>query len=367
MVGFIRSLFESALKTNRCLEFAVITGCLRISKESIFTGLNNLKIISTLSAEYAEHFGFTQKEVEELLEYYNLKEKKEEVKEWYNGYLFGNTQVYNPWSLINYVDSKRSDPHAVPIPYWSNTSSNSIVRDFIDRAEEEIKDELEQLLAGKSIEKPVHEDITYGDIYVSSNNLWNFLYFTGYLKTLEQRFDGSQRYLVLSIPNKEIKDIYENQIRNWFRDTIAKKDLSALHRGLLSGDAEILQEELEGLLFETISYMDTNQESFYHGFLLGIFMHPGDRYRIRSNRESGNGRYDICIYHPSTKKPVILIELKIAKEIRILEAAAESAIQQMKEKKYNADWIAEGYREFLYIGIGFYRKDCCVKVETVKL
>lgn len=216
MIDFIRSLFESALKTNSSLEFAIITGCLRISKESIFTGLNNLDIISVLSGRYSEHFGFTVPEVEKMLQFYNIEEKKEEVKRWYDGYLFGNTEVYNPWSMINYVKEAENDINALPRPYWANTSSNDIIRDMIEKADAGVKQELEALIAGEYIEKPVHEDITYEDIHSSQDNLWNFLFFTGYLKKVGEHMQADTIYIVLAIPNAEIKYIYRNTIMDWF-------------------------------------------------------------------------------------------------------------------------------------------------------
>lgn len=233
MTDFIRSLFESALKTNSSLEFAVITGCLRISKESIFTGLNNLEIISVLSGRYSEHFGFTVPEVEKMLQFYNIKEKKEEVKRWYDGYLFGNTEVYNPWSMINYVKEAENDINALPRPYWANTSSNDIIRDMIEKADAGVKQELEALIAGEYIEKPVHEDITYEDIHSSQDNLWNFLFFTGYLKKVGEHMQADTIYIVLAIPNAEIKYIYRNTIMDWFNRQIRQKDFSALYKALL--------------------------------------------------------------------------------------------------------------------------------------
>ena len=220
MVGFIRSLFESALKTNASMEFAVITGCLRISRESIFTGLNNLNMISILSSRFDEYFGFCPDEVTSLLSYYRLEENMDIVKRWYDGYMFGEANVYNPWSVINYVSEAISGSQAFPRPYWSNTSSNSIVRDLIEHADASAKEEVERLIAGKAIEKPVHEDITYDSIYDSDDNLWNFLFFTGYLKLVSQRMNGRDLMVTMAIPNEEVAYIYENKKKNWFRDEI---------------------------------------------------------------------------------------------------------------------------------------------------
>ena len=216
MIDFIRSLFESALKTNDSLEFAIVTGCLRISKESIFTGLNNLEINSVISNNYAEYFGFTGEEVEEMLRNYGLEEKRQEVKQWYDGYLFGETEVYNPWSIINYVKTAISESQPFPKPYWSNTSSNSIIRELIEEADSDTKEEIQMLIDGQTIEKMVHEDITYEDIHKSKDNLWNFLFFTGYLKKVGLRFEEDTIYLSLSIPNKEVRYIYRSTIQEWF-------------------------------------------------------------------------------------------------------------------------------------------------------
>ena len=251
MSDFIRSLFESALKSNLNLEFAVITGCLRITNdfcrshsESIFTGLNNPEMITILNTNYAEHFGFTEKEVADLLSVYGIEEKCKEVREWYDGYLFGKTEVYNPWSVINYVKAASADHDAFPRPYWANTSSNSIVRELVEHADNSVKQEMESLIDGGTIEKPVHEDITYGEVYKSEDNLWNFLFFTGYLKKQSERFDGETIYLTLGIPNTEFKMIYRNTILDWFNQSIRKKDFSQMYHALLHRETEILEREL---------------------------------------------------------------------------------------------------------------------------
>ena len=269
MTDFIRSLFESALKTNPYLEFAVITGCLRISKESIFTGLNNLDIVSIMNRNYAEYFGFTQEEVEGLLDVYRVGGKRKEAREWYDGYLFGRTEVYNPWSVINYVKEVSADDEAFPKPYWANTSSNSIVRVLIEHADNSVRQEMENLLEGGTIEKPVHEDITYDEVYKSENNLWNFLFFTGYLKKLSERFDGETIYLILAIPNTEIKTIYRNTVLDWFGERVRKKDFSELYHAILNRETKVIERELSKNLMETISFYDY-KEDYYHGFVAGL-------------------------------------------------------------------------------------------------
>ena len=363
MIDFIRSLFESALKTNPNLEFAVITGCLRISRESIFTGLNNLAMFSIRSQMYSEYFGFTQEEAEQMLAYYDRSEHMETVRQWYDGYLFGDTEVYNPWSLLNYVMKLVYTTDTRPEPYWSNTSSNSIVRDLIQEADSIAVGELETLLAGGTIQKPVHEDITYADIRQSQDNLWNFLFFTGYLKKTGEVLDGSRIKVDLAIPNMEIRSIYEDKIRNWFDEKTKQKDLSALYEALLSGDEEATQKELKKLLGESISYLDS-AEAFYHGFLLGVLMNIGGGYIVKSNREAGNGRYDICVYHISDEtKPAAVIELKAVKRAGQMEKGAEEALRQIEEKKYDA-WLGDlGYEECWHVGMGFCRKNCAVRIE----
>ncbi len=332
MIVFIRSLFESALKTNPYLEFSVITGCLRISRESIFTGLNNLKMISIVSEEYSEHFGFTEEEVRQMLAFYGRGQAMDTMKKWYDGYRFGKTEVYNPWSVINYVEKLYTDEHAFPVAAWSNTSSNSIIKDLIYRADEEVRDEIESLVNGQTIEKKIHEDITYEDIYAS-----------------------------FQIPNLEVRSIYKNTITNWFRDEVKKLDLSQMYDAMLKGDADTLQEYLEEQLQSTISYMD-NKEAFYHGFLLGL-MAQLKGYLAKSNREAGMGRYDTCIYSHNVRKPVILMEFKLADTYQQMKASADQAMSQIHDRQYVMDFQKEGYTHFYLYGIGFYKKQLYVLVE----
>ena len=361
MIKFIRSLFESALKTNDNLEFAVITGCLRISKESIFTGLNNLKVISVLNNDYAEYFGFIEPEVYKMLQDYGLEEKMGEAKEWYDGYLFGNTEVYNPWSIINYVDTARSDRNAFPRPYWSNTSSNSIVRELVENADAEVKKELEELIAGGTIEKPVHEEITYGDIRSSQDNLWNFLFFTGYLKRAAERQENRTIYLTMRIPNEEILSIYENTIREWFNQRVRAADFRPFYEAVLSGDSERMADFISRQLMGSISYYD-NAESFYHGYLVGTFSGL-EGYELASNKEAGDGRPDIVLSPFTPKQPAVIIEIKVAKKFPQMEAMCDAALAQIEEKNYAAELEEEGYQKIIKYGICFCRKACMVKVQ----
>ena len=363
MIDFIRSLFESVLKTNENLEFAVITGCLRISKESIFTGLNNLEIISLLAVDYAEYFGFTEPEVRKILEDYDIGMKMDEAKLWYDGYLFGNTEVYNPWSVINYVKATIADSRTFPKPYWSNTSSNSIVRHLIEKADDSAREEIELLIQGGTIEKTVHEDITYEDIYKTQENLWNFLFFTGYLKKVKEHMEEENTVLTLEIPNREVRYIFKNTIREWFDSRIKLKDLSRLFQGILQGDAELIQQELSPILVESVSYMDS-YENFYHGFLLGLLMNLNG-YKVTSNREAGDGRYDISMESRDGLKDPVILEFKTGKKRPELMKKAEEALQQIIEKRYDAPFIEEEYERCIHIGIGFVKKMCRVKCEIV--
>ena len=354
MVSFIRSLFESALKTNEVLQFAVVTGCLRITKESIFTGLNNLTTNSILTDNYGEYFGFTQTEVDKMLVDYHQEAKKELVKSWYNGYRFGSTEVYNPWSVINFVDSGES----IPKPYWSNTSSNLLVKDLIERADSVAKREIEDLISGKTIEKAVHEEITYEDMYQTQDNLWNFLFFTGYLKQIGSRMEDRNILVNLAIPNEEVAYVYENMILNWFETRLKNAKLTKLHQAILSGDCEIITEEINKYLSETISFYDQG-ESFYQGFMLGL-LKSMENTLVMSNRESGNGRYDIVIKIPSVKTydQAIILELKVAKSLKELETTSQKALQQIEEREYAKNLYDEGYEVIGSYGVAFFRKKC---------
>ena len=362
MIDFIRSLFESALKTNPYLERSVITGCLRISKESIFTGLNNLKVDSVLRTEYGDSFGFTESEVEAMLAYYNLQEELPEVKQWYDGYLFNDIEIYNPWSIVNYVYDHDRKITQFALPYWSNSSSNSIIREMVGEADADAKHDLETLINGGTIEKQVHEDITYGDIHQTQDNLWNFLFFTGYLKKISERKDesGETLYLSMAIPNTEIKTIYKNSIAYWFEQRIKQTDRSPLVRALETGDCEAAEDFINRQLVDTISYYDY-AENFYHGFMAGLFVNIGG-YLVRSNRESGNGRPDIVMQTVQIRKGrVIILELKIAGSIAEMEAACDRALAQIEAQHYAEPFITEGYPEVKKYALSFCKKECMVK------
>lgn len=360
MIGFIRSLFESVLKTNPHLEKGIITGCLRISRESIFTGLNNMEVHSILSYYYSDCFGFTESEVKDMLAYYDLADKYPELKKWYDGYRFGDTEIYTPWSILNYIQTALGKRDAFAKPYWSNTSSNSIVREMIDDADEDTRRELEILMDGGTIEKPVHEDITYGDIHENMDNFWNFLFFTGYLKAGKQRSDGENLYLEMSIPNTEVKTIYRQSIVTWFDKKIKATDRSPLIRALEEGDCETAEDFISTQLMDTISYFEY-AEGYYHGFMTGLLSGAGS-YSVISNRESGTGRPDLVLKTAAIRKGrVIIIEFKLAGSIRQLDDKCNEALKQIADNRYAEPFVSEGYPVVRKYGISFYKKDCMVK------
>ncbi len=358
MVGFIRSLFESCLKTNDALELAVVTGCLRISKESIFTGLNHLEISSVYNNGFEEAFGFTQEETEKMLMDYGMAERIPEAKEWYDGYLFGDMEIYNPWSIIKYVKSIAVNRMKFPEPYWANTSSNRIIRDMIWQADAEMKKELDVLIQGGTIEKKIHEDITYDDIHESEDNLWNFLFFTGYMKKVSERKVGEDIYLTMKIPNVEIRSIYKNQIREWFEAQVKETDRRVLYKAVLEGDTDGIAGYVTGLLKKSISTFDSD-EAFYHGFFLSLLYGVPD-YTARSNREAGDGRPDIVLYPENPRDPAIIFEVKTRKKFNEMEGGLEEAYTQIKDKRYEEGVLDDGYLGVVSFGICFCKKSCIV-------
>ena len=359
MIDFIRSLFESGLKTNDALKFSVITGCLRISKESIFTGLNHLKIISVLDRQYSEHFGFTEKEVKEMTEYYGHAGRYDDLKQWYDGYVFGNTCIYNPWSVINFMFDLNADEQAFPRPYWVNTSSNQIIHDMISRADTMTRNRIEELLNGKTMDIPVHEEITYDDLEDIGDNLWNFLYFTGYLTKESEYFKNHTVYLKVRIPNIEVKTVYTNTVLNWFQESVKKKDFRELYRAMEEKNTGKMGEILTEQLFSVISFYDS-AENFYHGFLAGI-LSQSEKYLVKSNRESGLGRSDLIVKTPSLRGRAFLLEVKVSDSMKHLEQDAKKAVQQIWDKNYMEELKLEGYEQIDAFGIAFYRKDCEVQ------
>ncbi len=359
MTGFIRSLFESALKTNLNLEFAVITGCLRISRESIFTGLNNLEIHSVISPWYADAFGFLEMEVKEMLSFYDLDDKFDEVKSWYDGYRFGKQDIYNPWSIVNYVNIALANKETPPQPYWSNTSSNSIIKELVENADSEVRQEIENLIAGETIKKPVYEDVTYDSIYESQDNLWNFLYFTGYLKADRESFEEDARYMELMIPNREVRTIYKRTILTWADKKVKGLERTELIQSLEEGNCERFEKLISEQLLDTISFFDY-AENYYHGFLAGLLKGAG-KYLVASNRESGAGRPDIILKTPSVRGTAIILELKVSDTFQGMEKECQKALEQIEEADYEAGLRAEGYSDIKKYGVSFYRKECMVR------
>ena len=364
MIFLIRSLLEQALKTNNSLKFAVMTGCMRISKESIFTGLNNLKVLSITDERYDEYFGFTDTEVREMLKYYEIEDYYEEVKNWYDGYQFGSVEVYCPWDVLNYCDKLKDHGDSFPENYWINTSSNDAVRKFIQMSGNlKTKREIETLLAGEEIIKEIHQELVYPEMYQSLENVWSLLFMTGYL-TQRGRVDA-KRYK-LAIPNLEIRDIFETQIMEYFKESVAKDGdtLSRFCDALKNGEETKVGEIFESYLKKTISVRDTfvrkaSKENFYHGILLGI-LGVKEEWYVSSNQESGEGYSDIMV-ETENSETVILIEVKYANDGN-LDQACERALQQIEEKKYDEEFRENGVDKILKYGIACYMKRCKVKL-----
>ena len=364
MVALIRALFGLALKTNDFLQFAVLTGCLRIAKESIFTGLNNFNVLSVMSPQFDECFGFTDEEVKEMLAYYGLSEHYEQMKQWYDGYLFGNVSVYCPWDVINHCRDLRVDSDAFPEDYWSNTSGNGIIRRFIDKANMQTKSEIEQLIAGEEIVKEIRQELTYDELDKTIDNLWSVLFTTGYL-TQRGRVDG--RCYRLAIPNREIRELFITQIREWFKDSVGrdKTTLDDFAAAMLRGDESQVEKIFGDYLWNTISIRDTavskeRKENFYHGILLGLFGFM-DNWIVKSNVESGIGYSDILIEAFDCRVGIV-IEVKYAEDGN-LDAACKKALEQIEEKSYEARLQEDGMRTILKYGIACYKKDCRVAVK----
>ena len=318
-------------------------------------------MVSITTNSFAEHFGFTPEEVEQMLRDYGLEENLETVRKWYDGYLFGESEVYNPWSVINYVNSCYSDKKVFAKPYWSNTSSNSIVKNLIEHADLSVRQEIEGLIAGETITKPIYEDITYDDMNSTQDNLWNFLFFTGYLKKIREEQEDETVRMEMAIPNSEVRYVYKNAVLQWFEKNTEKKELTPLYESLLSGDGDKMAEILSENLMETISFYDY-QESYYHGFLAGMLKNIRN-YIVQSNRESGNGRPDILVRYPSIRGKAVIIEIKVAKTWQDLDKKCEEALQQIEDQDYEAALRQEGYKDIMKCGVAFYRKECMVKIE----
>ncbi len=360
MINLIRSVFESVLKTNDSLEFAVLTGCLRISKESIFTGLNNLNVYPVTDNAMSQYFGFTEQEVKNIAYYYDLSDEFDIIKEWYDGYLFGETEIYNPWSVLKYIQYALSNKKHLPKAYWINTSSNDIIHELVVKSDRKMREDIEKLINGESINKPLYEDITYVNMNVKSDYIWSFLLHTGYLKPVDIYMNGIQEYFTAVIPNKEIITIYEKTFRNWFDEIIRVADKSVFFNAVINGDAETFELEVSKWLIKSISYHD-GYENFYHGFLVGLLEYSDD-YKVVSNRESGIGRSDIIVKNILTHKKAVIIEIKSVREKNgeTLDGQCNEALKQIDERQYEANLKYEGYTDIVKYGIAFQEKKCKV-------
>lgn len=362
MIILLRNMLKQSLKTNDNLYMAVLTGCLRIARESIFTGLNNFNIFSITDQYFDEYFGFTDKEVKEILQYYKVPEAFEQTKKWYDGYRFGNTDIYCPWDVINHCRALKVEPDATPQPYWINTSGNYIVKRFIEKANQQTRREIEQLIEGKAIQKEIRLELTYNELDSTIENLWSVLFATGYLT---QQGKPQGRTYSLIIPNESIRQIFIEQIQEWFKETTRKDEnrLKDFCKAFEEGNAEAIEEQFNNYLMKTISIRDTfttKKENFYHGVLLGLLSYDPDWY-ITSNQESGDGYSDIMIEAEQARIGII-IEVKYAENIKTLDKACQKALKQIKEKNYDQK-LEEGYETILNYGIACYKKRCKVLVD----
>lgn len=363
MIILLRNMLKQSLKTNDNLYMAVLTGCLRIARESIFTGLNNFNIFSITDQYFDEYFGFTDKEVKEILQYYKVPEAFEQTKKWYDGYRFGNTDIYCPWDVINHCRALKVEPDATPQPYWINTSGNYIVKRFIEKANQQTRREIEQLIEGKAIQKEIRLELTYNELDSTIENLWSVLFATGYLT---QQGKPQGRTYSLIIPNESIRQIFIEQIQEWFKETTRKDEnrLKDFCKAFEEGNAEAIEEQFNNYLMKTISIRDTfttKKENFYHGVLLGLLSYDPDWY-ITSNQESGDGYSDIMIEAEQARIGII-IEVKYAENIKTLDKACQKALKQIKEKNYDQKLEEEGYETILNYGIACYKKRCKVLAD----
>ena len=359
MLEIIRGMLSTALKDNDAMRFAVITGCLRIAKESIFTGTNNFVSDTISSSHLNEYFGFTQEEVDQILIDADQTDHAEDVKAWYDGYHFGDLDVYCPWDVMNYLRDLQKNPKTKPASYWKNTSDNAIIRSFIDDTNAKISQKLETLLDGGYIVQQIEENLTYDYLHSSEENLWSILYFTGYLTQVREEDlpeTLSEEETALMIPNAEIRQIFATTVKKWFSDSAQGWNRAALFRAMWSGDAETLTDEINDLLYKTISYHDY-KEDFYHAFLAGIL--AGTGCAVKSNREHGEGRSDVVVYNME-KRQVAIFEAKYAKTLDGLEASCDAALQQIEDRQYAKDF-ADDYDDILCYGIAFYKKRCLVR------
>lgn len=361
MVDFVRTLFSSALKTNSCVELSVITGCLRASKESIFTGWNNAKIYSVLSARYSSFMGFTPDEVKSILKFYDLENKMPVMKEWYDGYIFGKSEIYNPWSVLNqtaeWIDT---NGNGAAKTWWINTSGNDIIQRLIEFNDDTSKEKIERLIQGECIQAALNENVTYGDILNDRENIWSFLYFTGYLK-IRDTVSADDDIYTLEIPNLEVEKCYKKIIHRYFRGYARALNKTDLYSLLLKGHAEEFADKISAIMEETISFFDT-AENFYHGFLAGI-LSEFPNFRVKSNRESGKGRTDLTIFQKYPKETAVILEFKVCGNYEEMSIYAQKALRQINDNGYDAEAKSERYKHIIKYGIAFCKKACYAVCE----
>jgi hypothetical protein len=361
IIGFMRGLLGAVLKGNSNINRAIITGILRIAKENLFSGLNNVKVYSVLNTQYATHFGFTEAEVDTELQKNNLQHLAADIKGWYNGYHIGDSQIYNPWSIANCINDK-----GMLQPYWLNTSNNDLIKQTMARAGANLKTAMEPILEGKPIEALVDENITFADLDGSGDHLWNLLLFAGYLTSIKTELSGMQKKCLLKSPNKEISLLYPHIISTWFAETLGRQDYQCLLESLITGDLEEFLDILQTFLFRSASYFDvsgTAPEKFYHGFVMGMIVSLSDTHIIQSNKESGRGRYDVLLIPKDPSKLGIIIEFKVAKSAVILQEAAQQALAQINASGYEAELQHRNITQILKIGLAFYEKEVAMAFE----
>lgn len=361
VIEFIRNFLSGGLKDNENLYKAVLTGILRIAKESIFSGLNNLNAYTILNTKYSEYFGFTEREVEEILTYYGIEAKMKDVKSWYNGYIFGEEVIYNPWSILKYIDNYKTSFQ----PYWVNTSSNDLVKKLLTKGGEKVKEELESLIKGENLVKTVNQDIVMHEIDNGTENVWSFMLFSGYLKTVSKEITEGEFICNLAIPNLEVRYLYKQIILGWFKESITNDKFTFMLESLINGDIESFEDILSEFVYKSVSYFDTEEknESFYHALVLGMLTGLGETYEVKSNRESGYGRYDVMVIPKDKSRLGIVMEFKKVNKRKkeTLEIAIESALKQLKDKDYKEELLSRGIKNILQIGIAFDGKDLLIK------
>lgn len=361
IIEFMRNLLSGGLKDNIYLEKAVLTGILRVAEESIFSGLNNLRVCTLLNSRYSNYFGFLEEEVDDMLNYYGIKSQKSEIKKWYNGYVFGNNVIYNPWSVLNYAKEFNEGFRA----YWVNSSGNDLIKSILAKANDTTKKEFEDLIQGKSIHKQIHEDIVMNEVDKDSENIWSFLLFSGYLKAVNQKLKEGIVYCDLQIPNFEVLTLYKKIIVSWFKDNIGNEKFLFMLKSLISGDMETFELLLEECITKSVNYFDIGNESekFYHAFVLGMLISLNEDYEISSNRESGYGRYDIMLKPKKNTLPGIIIEFKKVNTVRneTLEIAVKKALEQIEQKKYKQQLLELNIKDIMEVGIAFEGREVLVK------